>query len=59
MTKKQLWTLWAAWVLILAYIAVAYSVFAFRHPGMTDTQRLLHTWDAFRFRTIPQEQKND
>ena len=34
----------------LLYFFIASLVYAFRHPEMTDTQRLLHFWDVVTFR---------
>ena len=35
---------------LLVYVALAHVVFAFRHPHLTDTQRLLRLGDAVLFR---------
>ena len=34
------------------YAMTAGVTFALRHPWMTDTQRMLHTWEALTFRTV-------
>jgi hypothetical protein len=37
----------------VAYLIVASVVFRFRHPWMTDTERIVHTIDALTFRSVP------
>lgn len=39
--------------LFCGYAGTAFLVFAWRHPWMTDTQRLLHAWDALCFNQLP------
>ena len=39
------------------YAAAAFSVFAFRHPHLTDTQRAGHFFDALAWRTIKEQGK--
>jgi hypothetical protein len=40
----------AALLCALAYVAVASIAFAFRHPELTETQRLIRTADALAWR---------
>jgi len=37
-------------VLTIFYVAAALAVYAFRNPEATETQRLLHFWDALTFK---------
>lgn len=50
---KRRWRI-ATWlaVFVAAYVSTASIVFAFRHPDMTDTQRLLCLWDAMCWRQL-------
>lgn len=43
---------WAQWLGIsaLVYLAVSLTVYAFRHPEQTDTQRLLNILEALRWK---------
>jgi hypothetical protein len=40
---------WLA-VAVVAYMLVSLAAFGFRHPELTDTQRLLRIWDALRWK---------
>jgi len=37
-------------LLIVLYVGIAFLVYAFRHPELTDTLRLLHWRDALSWR---------
>jgi len=39
------------------YASIAFTVFAFRHPHFTSTQRFLHIIDALMWRSIKEENK--
>lgn len=34
----------------LCYYTVAYWSYSFRHPELTDTQRLIHSWEVLTWR---------
>lgn len=38
--------------LLSVYVSVAFTVLRLRHPEMTETQLLLHTWEALTFRFV-------
>lgn len=37
---------------LMAWMVVASSVFAFRHPWATDTERFLYMWQALTFQKV-------
>jgi hypothetical protein len=39
--------------ILVAWLVVAEIVFAVRHPWATDTERLIHIWDALTFKKLP------
>lgn len=43
------WALRAV-ILVAVYIGTAFIVYGFRHPEMTDTQRLLDFWNVLCWR---------
>jgi len=49
--KIQMWVT-AAIAVPIFYLAIAASVFRFRHPELTQTQCFLHLWDAACWRTL-------
>jgi hypothetical protein len=40
----------AVFLAFLTWAAIAFFIYRFRHPEMTETQLLLHFWDALMFR---------
>lgn len=40
----------------VVYVGLACAVFAFRHPWMTQTERILHLPTAVRFGTVPYQE---
>lgn len=51
MKRRTLIALWV-FAVLTAYFLIAFIVFGFRHPWMTDTQRLLFTHRALMFDTV-------
>jgi hypothetical protein len=41
--------------LVLLYVVLAFTVFSFRHPWATGTEKFLCTWDALTFQKVPYE----
>jgi hypothetical protein len=48
---------WGFWffAVFAAYFTIAITVFGFRHPWATDTERLIYTWEALTFQRVPYE----
>lgn len=42
----------AAILAVVLYCGVAMSVFGWRHPWMTDTERFIYTWRALTWQTV-------
>ena len=45
-------------VLLFAWAALGDLVFSFRHPWLTDSQRMFHLWDAMTFQRISEPGKD-
>lgn len=45
-------------VLLFAWAAIGDLVFSFRHPWLTDIQRMFHLWDAMTFQRLSQPVKD-
>lgn len=47
-----------AMMLLFLWAAIGDLVFAFRHPWLTDAQRMFHLWDAMTFQRISEPVKD-
>lgn len=46
-------------VACVAWVIIATITFGFRHPWATDTERLIHIFDALAFRKVPYSEMRD
>lgn len=52
MRDKIAGVLWALLIILILWSVVGEMVLAFRHPWMTETERILHYPDALMFRKL-------
>ena len=53
MSRRVEMILFAVFLAAVTYWTASQTVFAFRHPRLTDTERFLHFRDALLWRTLP------
>lgn len=56
MSRRDRSNVFAVLVLLaVVYLAIAGTVFSFRHPWATRTESFIYTWEALNFQKVPYE----